>query len=44
MRLRVDANGNKLDKGTLVSIFDKLLPGEHDDQLNGPFKGKLLSS
>ena len=41
MRLRVDANGNGPDKGTQVSVFAQLLPGENDDQLKWPLQGEI---
>ena len=41
IRLRVDANGNGSDKGTQISIFVQLLPGENDDQLKWSLQGEI---
>ena len=41
MCIRVDANGICAGKGTLVSVFVKLLKGCYDDQLHWPFLGTI---
>ena len=41
IQLRVDANGNGPDKGMQVSVFVQLMPGEHDNRLKWPLRGKF---
>ena len=41
LRLNVDANGYGSGKGTHVSCFINLMPGEYDDTLDWPFQGKV---
>ena len=40
-RLRVDPNGNGDGKGTHVSVFINIMPGEYDDTLEWPLRGKF---
>ena len=42
MCLGVDSNGYGSGKGTHVSVFVAVMKGEHDDQLQWPFKGKIV--
>ena len=41
MCLRIDSNGNGTSKGTHVSVFTCLLPGEYDDYLTWPCTGTV---
>ena len=41
LRLNVDANGYGSGKGTHVSCFINLMPGEYDDTLEWPFQGEV---
>ena len=40
--LAVDSKGYGSGKGTHVSVFVTVMKGEHDDQLQWPFKGKIV--
>ena len=44
MCLRVNANGWGRGKGTHISIFVHMLPGENDDSLQWPFRGTVRVS
>ena len=39
--LGVNANGYSRGKGTHVSVYVKIMPGEYDENLNWPFVGKM---
>ena len=41
LRLNLDANGHGDGKGTHVSCFFNLMPGEYDDVLEWPFQGEV---
>jgi hypothetical protein len=41
MCIGVDAGGHSVGEGTHVSILVYLLPGEHDESLNWPFRGTV---
>ena len=42
LNLNVCANGNGDGKDTHVSVFLQLLPGEFDDRLRWPFRGRFI--
>jgi len=41
MCVQVYANGSGKAKGTHVSLFTRIMKGEHDDELSWPFQGKI---
>jgi hypothetical protein len=41
LSLLIDANGRSHGKGTHLSVFVYLMPGEFDDQLKWPFQAKI---
>ncbi len=41
MAISIDANGNRANEGTHVSVWVYLMSGEYDDQLEFPFKGTV---
>ena len=44
MCLKVHANGWGRGKGTYISVFVHILPGENDDRLRWPFRGTIQVS
>ena len=44
MCLRIDSGGDGIGKGTHTSVYIFLMKGDNDDNLNFPFKGRIVVS